>query len=592
MPPLAPPSPAGPWRRPFSRVDAGVMLVYLSLAVIVFSGLWVQLDGGYLRNSAQDQNMWEWFFAVTAKNVLELNNPFTSDLQNFPLGVNLMANTAMLGVGIPLFPITLTFGPTVTWAVALTGGLAGTAAAWYWVFSRHLVGSRVAAAIGGGFCGFAPSMISHANAHPNFVGLFLLPFIVLRLIRLPGSSRPVRDGVLLGLLVAYQVFLGEEPLLICAVAFFVFAVTYTISRPREIWASVRPMATGFGVAVGVAFVLTAFPLWWQFFGPQSYQSLEHGPVGNDTAALTRFAGESVAGDPANAGDVAMNPTEENAFFGWPLVVLMIVLTIWLWRSVLSRSIAVSMFVLAWLSLGVELVVAHVETGVPGLWKLFAEWPLFESVLESRLAMGCLPAIGALLAIATDRVLAAAASWEVRQLKLPLRLLWLGALTAVLLPIAPTPLEAEIREATPRFFADGGWRGQVEPGGSVVVVPLPSSGDARALHWQVEAGLEFPLADGYFVGPNGPDDKRGRYGAIRRPTTALLAKVRESGAIPQIDEGARTDALDDLRYWRADVVVLPRGKNQDALRDTVDLLLRSPARYVDGVWIWDVRELTR
>ena len=73
-------------------------------------------------------------------------NPLISGLQNAPLGVNMMANTAMLGFSIPMTPVTLVFGPTVTWAIALTGSLAGTAAAWYWVFSRHLVKSRAAAA--------------------------------------------------------------------------------------------------------------------------------------------------------------------------------------------------------------------------------------------------------------------------------------------------------------------------------------------------------------------------------------------------------------------------------------------------------------
>jgi hypothetical protein len=598
------PAPRHPSRPPWwvrARVDAGVFAVYLALAFLVFAGLWTHVgSGGYLTNSAQDQNMWEWFFAVTAHNVSHLHNPLTSDLQNYPLGVNMMANTAMLGLGVPLFPITLMFGPTVTWAIALTGGLAGTAAAWYWVLSRHLVRSRTAAAIAGGFCGFAPAIISHANAHPNFAGLFVLPFIALRMIRVAQGARPVRDGLILGLLIAFQVFLGEEPLLIFAVSFLIFAVTYAISRPREVAAMARPLAAGLGVALVVALVLVAFPLWWQFFGPQSYQSLEHGQVGNDTAAFTRYASESVAGDVNVAEDVAMNPTEENAFFGWPLIVLMVVITVWLWRSVVARAAAVAMFGMALLSLGVQLTVSHTGTGIPLPWKWLADLPLFESVLESRFAMGCIPAIGVLLALATDRVFAASAPDRFHAFRppeerpaqsLPVRLLWLGTVTAALLPIAPTPLESEIRPSTPEFFAEGAWRQFVGDGGSVVMVPLPDAGDARALHWQVDTGLAFPIADGYFVGPNGPHDKRGRYGAIHRPTASLLAKVHDDGEIPQIGDAERQDALDDLRGWRADVVVLPSGKNEDALQATVDLLLRKPSRYIGGVWVWDVRSLT-
>jgi hypothetical protein len=38
------------------------------------------------------------------------------------------------------------------------------------------------------------------------------------------------------------------------------------------------------------------------------------------------------------------------------------------------------------------------------------------------------------------------------------------------------------------------------------------------------------------------------------------------------------------------VLIPR-PDDDALRTTVELLLRKPATVVDGVWLWDVRALT-
>lgn len=589
-PPAEPDVPTGERvRLRWTASDAGIMVGYLFFALVIYSGLWLNLGHGYLWNSASDQNLWEWFFDVTARNVAHWQNPLTSGLQNYPLSVNMMANTAMLGLSVPLTPITLLFGPTVTWAIALTGGIAGTAAAWYWVFSRHLVSSRVGAAIGGAFCGFAPSMISHGNAHPNFVAWFVLPFIIVRTIRLLQGRHPVCDGIFLGLLVAYQIFLGEEPLLIGVMAFVIFGVAYLASRPREVRAMLRPAAIGLPIAAAIALVIVAYPLWWQFFGPQSYQALEHGPSGNDTAAFTRFATASIAGDPTAAADVSMNRTEENAFFGWPLIVLMVMVTIWLWRSVVARSMAISMFLMAWLSTGVQLIVAHDQTGFPGPWKLLFDKPLFESLLESRLAMGCVFAIGGLLAIATARVFAAAKEFDERQL--PIRLVWLGAVVAVLLPIAPTAYLVKDRPPTPQFFADGTWRQYVEPGGTVVTVPLPGSGESEPLHWQMDADLGFAMPEGYFVGPNSPTDKRGRYGAYGRPTATMLDNVRQSGTAAPVSDADRANALADLRYWRADVLVLIPRQDDDALRTTVELLLRKPATVVDGVWIWDVRALT-
>jgi hypothetical protein len=567
-------------------VDLAVALGYVLGAVAVYQRLWAELDRAYLSHSMQDQNMWEWFFAVTAHAVSNLDNPLFSDLQNHPDGVNLMANTAMLGLGIPLTPVTLAFGPTVTWALALTGGMAGTAVAWYWVMSRHLVGSRAGAAVGGAFCAFAPPIVSHGNAHPNFVALFVLPFITLFLLKLARGARPVRDGVVLGLLLTLQIFLGEEPLLIGTTAFLAFGVVYALSRPLEVAPMLKPLGIGLAVAAAVSVALVAFPLWWQFSGPQSYESLEHGLVGNDVAAFSTFATESLAGDPERAAELSLNRTEENSFFGWPLVLLMIVVTAWLWREAAARAVAVAMFFMAWVSTGVLLLVDGESTALPGPWLTMFDLPLFESVLESRFSLGCVPLIGLLLAFGTRKVLRSGAPVEWRVLW---RVVWFSALTVALLPIAPTSLPVIDRGPTPAFFAEGTWREHVDPGGAVVMAPLPDPGDAQALHWQIETGLEFPLAEGYFVGP--AEDGQGIYGTERRPTSELLDEVAEDGEVPAIDDEDRVAAIEDLRFWRADVVVLGPHRHEEELRETVDLLLARPGRQVDGVWVWDVRMIT-
>ncbi|SFB28447.1 hypothetical protein SAMN05216266_107238 [Amycolatopsis marina] len=568
--------------------DGLVLFGSLLTAFLVYRPLWMNPRHGYLTGSGQDQNMWEWFFAVSADAVSSWTNPLFSDLQNFPDGVNLMSNTVMLGIGIPFAPVTWVFGPSVTWALVLTGGLAATAFAWYWVLSRHVVDSRTAAAVGGLFAGFAPPIISHANAHPNFTALFVLPLMLGCVLRLAKGGRPVRTGVWLGLLGTWQVFLGEEPLLIATFAFVVFAVAFALARPERVEDMARPLLKGIGVAAAVCLPLVAFPLWWQFAGPQSYGALEHGPVGNDVAAFTAFATESAAGNPETARELSINRTEENAFFGWPLVLLMIFVTVWLWRDAVARAVAVSMWMLAWISTGVLLTIDGTVTSIPGPWLGMARLPLLESVLESRFALACVPLIGILLALATYRVLGARP--RLPEWRIPLQVIWFSALLTALLPVVPTELRVSQRPEVPEFFAEGAWRGHVDDGGCVVIAPLPDPGNAEALHWQVRSGLEFPLAEGYFVGP-GANPERGTYGAVRRETSVLLDEVADSGEIPEIGAQERSTALRDLRFWRADVIVLAQQRHRDELRETLDLLLERPGRLVDGAWFWDVRDLT-
>lgn len=64
---------------------------------------------------------------------------------NVPYGINLMANTSVLAVSIPMTPITLAFGPHIAFNVFLTGALLLTGVSWYYVLSRHIVTSKVAA---------------------------------------------------------------------------------------------------------------------------------------------------------------------------------------------------------------------------------------------------------------------------------------------------------------------------------------------------------------------------------------------------------------------------------------------------------------
>ncbi|MFE7776620.1 dolichyl-phosphate beta-glucosyltransferase [Streptomyces sp. NPDC057445] len=571
------------WRT-VRRVDLAVVGLFLLASVLLYKNLWYDLDRGYLADSMQDQNQWEWFFAVTADNVAGLRNPLFTTLQGHPDGVNLMANTVMLGLSVPLTPVTLLLGPTVTWALVLTLGLTATACSWYWLIARRLVRgpgvrSRWAAALGAAVCAFAPPMISHGNAHPNFLVLFMIPVIVDRALRLCDGGRVIRDGVLLGLFAAYQIFLGEEPLLLASMGMLLFALSYALVRRDVARAAWRPLLRGIGIAAAVALPLVAFPLWWQFFGPQSYKSVLHGDnAGNSPLAFLEFSGRSLLGQESRADPLAMNRTEQNAFYGWPLIAFAVAVAVRLWRLAVVKALTFTAIAAGLLSLGPRFRIPFTDTVLPGPWKWLADKPLFESVIESRVAMICAPVLGLLVALALDRLLTTPVRTD--------RAVGIAALAVALVPVVPTPYPVRERPEIPAFIADGTYRDHLGPGESVVPVPIPDPGDAEALHWQSATGLGFRVPGGYFNGPWGPD-RIGIYGASPRHTSNLLRDIRYGGRIPPIGPNWQAQARADLDFWRAGVVVLAPQDNQAALYSTVSKLLGRPGKWTDGVWVWDV-----
>ncbi|MFG3284132.1 dolichyl-phosphate beta-glucosyltransferase [Streptomyces sp. NPDC048111] len=569
--------------RAVRRVDLVLGALFLLSSVLLYKNLWDGLGRSYLTDSMQDQNQWEWFFAVTADNVAHLRDPLFTTVQNFPDGVNLMGNTPMLGLSVPLTPLTLAFGPSLTWALVLTLGISATAYAWYWLFARRVTDNRWAAGLGGAFAAFAPPMISHGTAHPNFCVLFMLPLIIDRALRLCEGRDVPRDGIVLGLFTTYQIFLGEEVLLLAALGMALFALSYALARRDVARAAIRPLARGTAYALGVCLLLVAYPLYRQFAGAQSYHSVLHGDsAGNSPLALIEFAGRSLAGDEATADKLALNRTEQNAFYGWPLAALALALVVRLWRRPLVKALAFTGVAAAVLSLGQKIRLPYTDVVFPGPWKLLAHRPLFESVIEGRVAMICAPVLGALLALGAGR-LALSRTRAVRAAGFT-------AVALALLPVVPTSYPTNARPEVPAFITSGQWKQYVGPGESLVPVPLPDPGSAEALHWQSSTGLGFPVPGGYFNGPWGPD-RIGIYGASPRWTSNLFGDVRSGKPVPDIGTDWQNQARADLAYWHAGVLVLAPQPRAPELYETVTRLLGGRAgTRVGGVWIWDVSDV--
>ena len=570
--------------------DLGICLLFVLLAAWVTNGMWPDPGARVLSLNPEDQALYEWFLAMDAR-VLHGDFSLLSDRLNAPDGVNLMANTTVIAIGFLFAPVTLLAGAPTTFALVAAANLAGTAIAWYLLYTRALGAGRLAAALGAGFCGFGPGMISQSNAHLHMTAQWLVPVIIWLMIRLVRAADPTanpagRDlrGILtyavwLAVAVTVQVFVGEEVIFLTAVALLVMTLAYAISNRSLTRRALPGVVTGLLVAVGLSVAALAYPLWFQFAGAQSVPNGMFSPhyFSADLASWVAFSPLSIGGTPENA-ELTTGPAEYNTFLGWPLLLVAAACAGWLIRRPLAIACVAGGVVMAALSLGPIVVVDGEQTGVRGPYSLLLGLPVVDGALPMRFALALIPLIATVLVLAVDRAL--------RADRPAVRILVPAAIVVALLPTFPEPLPTADRPAVPRFITAGHWRDCVEPGGVLVPVPLATPKEPWPMRWGTATNAGFSMPEGFFIGPYAPGGEASM-GTYKRPTSAMLTQVAKSGKVPAVGERQRQQAQRDIAFWDASCVVLADGAPHEAgLRDTLERLLGPGTRVADA-WTWRV-----
>ncbi|MEV4118255.1 hypothetical protein [Micromonospora sp. NPDC049645] len=580
------------------RADLLAALIFAVLAGWLTHGLWPDPGGRTLALNPEDQTLYEWFLAVDARALLG-DFDLLTDRLNAPDGVNLMANTTVIALGVLFAPITLLLGAPVTFALLAAANLAGTALAWYLLFHRTLRARRLAAALGGGLCGFGPGMVSQTNSHLHMTAQWLVPVIVWLVVRLlrasdPGPGTPDQAGRTrpagpdrrrlitsaagLAAAVTAQVFIGEEVLFLAAITLLVMAISYAVADRDLARRALPGFAGGLAVAAGLALLVLGYPLWFQFAGPQGVADGMFTPAyfSADLSSWWTVSPLSVAGSDQSAR-LTTGPAEYNTFLGWPLLLVAVACAIWVGRRRLVFACVVAGLVMGALSLGPEVVLGGTRTALPGPYALIGGLPVVDGALPMRFALALLPIVATLLVLAVDRALGS--SGRARRL-VPL------AVGVALLPIFPTPLPTTGRPAVPEFITGGHWRQCVRPGGVLVPVPLPTPKEPWPMRWATAADAAFGLPEGFFIGPYGRGGTAAM-GTFKQPTSALLADVARRGDQPAIGDEQRRQAARDADFWGASCVALTDdAPHAESLRATLEQLY-GPATRIADAWTWRI-----
>jgi hypothetical protein len=250
----------------------------------------------------------------------------------------------------------------------------------------------------------------------------------------------------------------------------------------------------------------------------------------------------------NRASLAPNPTEENSFFGVPLLLLTVACFVSAWRhagparraTLWALGVAAVGFTL--LSWGPVAKVAGHRTDVPMPFDLLGGLPVVNAALPSRLALVVAPVIGLLLAYTVDRLRTDPPRHRSTELA------WAIGYAVALLPLVPTPLLTDVREPVPAFITSGTWREYVSPGGVLTRCRSPSTSPrtGRTPAYALALPGEFAIPAGFFLGPGGPAGTAGSAG----PAYLQRADGRAGRTRLIITDGTIRNVRADLSYWRS------------------------------------------
>jgi hypothetical protein len=546
---------------------AVVIAGYVALALWVTWAWWVPLGSRVTAINQPDATLFAWLLAWTPHALGQGRPPLLTTALNAPDGVNLMWNNAMPLPALLLAPVTAAWGGLATVTVLTTTGLAGSATAAFGAL-RALGASTLPAALGGLTFGFSPAVVAQSLGHPDLVVNVLIPVLVLLGVRLAVQERPrARTAVLLGLLTAAQLLIGEEVLFETGIVVGLLLLGLAAAHPRLARRRAPRFLALAAVALGVFLLLGGPLLAFQLFGPlrQSGSPFTVAYFGID---LVNYVLPAAA---PRALRFPGGPEEHGGFLGWPLlVVTAAALVLRGRRAQVWVPLAVAA-VIAVFAMGDQLRIDGRSTGVALPWALLTALPGFEHVIPSRLALFTVGLVGAGLAFALTSLR-----------DVPVRAIATLLTAAALLPLAPAPLPAVDALSAPTFFTTPA-AAHLCPGGSVLVLPFPAPDMAEPLAWQAASGMAFAMPGGYFIGPIATG--QAYVGGQPSATGVLFRAVQADGQVRAVTPQLRATFADDVRRWRACAAVLGPVVHADTLRAQVTALVGHEPEVVDGVLLW-------
>ncbi len=590
-------------------------LVYIAFAIFMWWHVWTSgHPGSTLLCNCGDPSSFVWFMEWPAYALTHGQSLLVEHADQVPAGLNLLDNTSVLAIGIVLAPVTWLFGPVASLNVALTAApvLSGISA--YGCLRRGLGVSKASAVVAGLLFAGSPFMQRNETlAHLQVTFLPLVPLIFLCCYELIVRQRGKwwRWGLLLGLLVAVQFFIGSEILTmvtLTVIGSLLIAVIAAAILHREALVRRLPFAAK-GLALGglTGGALLAYPVYFAMLGPAHITGSDWARVTTNYLNLIFFP------LPQTHRAIALMPDAgylgraglANGYLGLVAILVVIAAAI-LIRRPLTRLCLLILVIAGWASLGnYDVMPGGISplSVLPSLWHIVRNVPVLDQATPQNLSAITVFMVVVATALLLDWIWAHRSGELLRWLpgqasKSAVAITLAAALSLVLvlswLTAWPMPLKVESVATPPpiqRILA------HLPPHAVVLFYPFPSSELDQALIWQANDGLRFSVAGGRGItaGAGGAAVHGLEAGTPAGNLSALSTSYVPYGslALPGLPDAAvRASMRETLRYWKVTSIIMSGGgRAPDYSRQWLTQVLGAPPKLQDGRWVWtNVRAL--
>lgn len=475
-----------PPRRLWRPMPIPALILYALLAFFWFGsrGSWTARYLGEGNDPVQFMWFLKWWPFAIGKGI----DPFWTRYVWYPHGFDLVWATSVPMLALLAAPLTAAKGAVFSFNVISV--LSPALSAWTgYLLARDVTRDDIASLFAGFFFGFSAYELGQLLGHLNLDAIFLIPLIVLAVLRRFRGALSRRRFVALATLGLF-VELGISMEIVasfCTLGAIVWAV-FWFCGPREDRQRLWRLAIDIVIA-GCCLAILSLPYAVYLVLGASTAPDTINPTTIFSANLLNYAlptwperfGYGLA-HPISA-HFSGNPSEQGAYLGLPLIAILLA-SAWQFRKNRRiRALLVSILALVLASLGPVLHVTGRPTGIPLPWALAQHLPLIRSALPTRftmfiaLAAGLAAALWVAAGSGAGRVARIAAAFVACLLLIPNPL----AYAWHKVPVAPMLTKPAIAKL-------------LGPKPNLVVLPFAYAGPGMG--WQLGANMAFTQSGGY------------------------------------------------------------------------------------------------